>query len=92
MPQDAVERETVRETVRTFILEEFLPGEDPDLLTDTTSLIRGGILDSISSTRLISHLEDTFGVQFSQKEVRVENLDNIESIVGLVGAKLNTHP
>ena len=92
MPQDAVERETVRETVRTFILKEFLPGEDPDLLTDTTSLIRGGILDSISSTRLISHLEDTFGVQFSQKEVRVENLDNIESIVGLVGAKLNTHP
>jgi len=32
--------------VKDFVLKEFLPGEDPNELTDSTPLITGGVLDS----------------------------------------------
>ena len=40
-----------KQQIKDFIMAEFLPGESPDELTDTTPLISGGILDSIA-TRL----------------------------------------
>ncbi len=39
----------VEQRVKGFVLEEFLPGEDADNLTDTTPLITSGILDSIAT-------------------------------------------
>ena len=36
-----------------FIMKEFLPGEDPDELGHSTPLLSGGILDSISTVKLI---------------------------------------
>ena len=52
----------IREAVHAYILRHFLPGEDPDELTDQTPLITGGILDSIRTLKLVVFLEDTFGV------------------------------
>ena len=39
----------IRHTIHAYILNEFLPGEDPDELTVDTALITGGVLDSIST-------------------------------------------
>jgi len=39
------------ETVRKFILAEFLPGEDPSRLTPTTPLMSSGVLDSIATLK-----------------------------------------
>jgi len=36
-----------------YILKEFLPGEDPNELTDATPLVTGGILDSLATLKLI---------------------------------------
>ena len=48
----------VKQTVRKFILSEFLPGEDPNELADSTPLISGGILDSIATLKLVAFLEE----------------------------------
>ena len=32
----------IKETIKAYILEEFLPGQDPAELTDSTPLITGG--------------------------------------------------
>jgi len=42
-------------------LSAFLPGESPDELNDETPLITGGILDSISTLKLVVFLEEQFG-------------------------------
>jgi acyl carrier protein len=73
--------------VKAFIMEEFLPGESPDELTETTPLISGGILDSIATLKLVLFMEETFGVSFEPHEVDRENLDDLKSIVRLLQSK-----
>lgn len=73
--------------IKNFIMEEFLPGEDPDELTETTPLISGGILDSIATLKLVMFVEEQYGVNFEPHEVDKENLDDLVSIVRLIRAK-----
>jgi acyl carrier protein len=75
------------QAIKTFIMREFLPGEDPDELTETTPLISGGILDSIATLKLVMFVEEQYGVSFEPHEVDKENLDNLVSIVRLLRSK-----
>ena len=77
----------IRETVHAYILNEFLPGEDPSELTDETPLLTGGILDSISTLKLVSFLEDEFGVIVEAHEAGVENLDSVGLIARMIREK-----
>jgi acyl carrier protein len=77
----------VKESVRRFLLDEFLPGEDPASLGDATPLITGGILDSIATLKLVSFLESRFGVGFDAYELSPDHLDTIAQIVRTVEAK-----
>jgi hypothetical protein len=45
-------------------MSEFLPGEDPNELTDSTPLISGGILDSIATLKLVMFMEERFKRHF----------------------------
>jgi len=73
--------------VKQFIMREFLPGENPDELTDTTPLITGGILDSLATIKLIAFLEDTFRVTFKAHEADADHLNTLSDIVTLVDSK-----
>lgn len=74
-------------TIKNFIMEEFLPGEDPDELTETTPLISGGILDSIATLKLVMFMEERFKVSFAPHEVDKENLDDLNRITRLLQSK-----
>ena len=52
-----VQTSDIQATVKQYILKEFLPGENPDELNESTPLITGGILDSISTVQLVAFLE-----------------------------------
>ena len=41
--------DAIKSTLESYILKEFLPGDDRDELTDETPLITGGILDSLAT-------------------------------------------
>ena len=75
-------------TVKDYILKQFLPGQDPDELTDSTPLITGGILDSVGVITLVAFLEEQFGIEVEAHEMDVGHLGTIESINELVGGKL----
>ncbi len=77
----------IRQAVHSYILHQFLPGEDPEELTDQTPLITGGILDSIRTLKLVVFLEDTFGVTVEAHEAGVENLDSVGQITRLIAGK-----
>ena len=79
--------DTIKQDLKDFIMSEFLPGESPDDLTDSTPLISGGVLDSIATLKLVMHVEDTYGVGFEPHEVDKENLDTLSSITRLLVAK-----
>jgi acyl carrier protein len=79
---------SMREIVRGFILENFLPGEDPKNLTDDTELKESGILDSMSTLKLVTFLEERFAVEFEAEDLEAGNLASIENIERLVQSKL----
>jgi acyl carrier protein len=82
-----LESDHIRNAVQEYLLGEFLPGEDPAMLTNSTPLITGGILDSISTVKLVSFLEERFHVRFEAHEVSVDYLDTIDQIVETIKQK-----
>ena len=79
--------ESIIAKVKEYILQEFLPGESPEALTETTPLVTGGILDSLATLKLVSFLEDQYGISLEAHEVDVEHLGTIESVAQLVTDK-----
>lgn len=77
----------IRLAVHGYILREFLPGEDASELTEETPLISGGVLDSISTLKLVAFIEDHFDVTVEAHEAGVDNLDSIELIARLITDK-----
>ena len=79
--------QSVKQAVKEYILKTFLPGEDPNQLTDDLPLISGGILDSIATLKLVMHLEETYGITLEAHEADREHLDTLDQITQLVAAK-----
>ena len=78
----------VTEIIKGYILKEFLPGEHPEALTDSTPLITGGILDSLATIKLVAFLEERFKVKIEAHETMVDYLDTVSDIVQLVNSKM----
>ena len=76
----------VREQIKKYILQEFLPGEDASNLADDTPLSSSGILDSVSTLKLVTYVEQTFGIAVEAHEA-ASDFDRIEDIAALVEKK-----
>jgi len=83
-----VTREEIKEMIKGYILEEFLPGENPAELTESTPLITGGILDSLATIKLVAFIEEQFQIELQAHETMVEYLNTISDIAGLIHSKL----
>jgi len=79
--------EEIKVTVKDYILTEFLPGENPDSLDDTTPLITGQVLDSIATVRLIAFLEERYRLRIEPDEMNADFLDFLPDIASLVAAR-----
>jgi acyl carrier protein len=79
--------ENANEEIRQYILSEFLPGEKASNLRDNTPLRTSGILDSVATLRLVSFIEERFGIEVEAHEAGVDNFDRIDSIVSFIKTK-----
>jgi len=79
--------EDIKTTIKTFILNEYLPGEDPVALTDATPLMTTGILDSIAVLKVVTFLENQFDIVLQPHEAVVENLNTLSDMARLVISK-----
>jgi acyl carrier protein len=77
----------IHDTVKNFILDQFLPGEDPNELADDTPLMTTGILDSLATLKLVTFLEEKFDIAVEAHEADAENLNTIQLITDLVARK-----
>ncbi len=77
----------IESEIKSYILESFLPNVNPEELTAATPLIAGGILDSVATIRLVTFLDERFGIEIQAHEVNAENLDSLTSIAALVRRK-----
>jgi len=77
-------------TVKNFILQEFLPGENPDELTASVPLMSSGILDSIATLKLVTFLEEQFKIELQPYETDETHMGTIADICELVESKLGS--
>ena len=78
--------QVIKDQVRDFILQNFLPGEDPSNLQDDTPLRESGILDSVSTLKLVSFIEESYGITLEPHEASTE-IGRIDDIAELVQRK-----
>lgn len=77
----------INAALKTYILDEFLPGEDPAGLTNSTPLMTTGILDSIAVLKVVTFLEEKFGISIEPHEAVVDNLNTLSDMTRLVMSK-----
>ena len=77
----------VREDIRKYIVETFTKDSD-NPIQDNTPLISGGIIDSISTLKMVEFLEGKFNIEFEPHDVDRDNLDTIELITQFVISKM----
>jgi acyl carrier protein len=69
-------------------LREFLPGQSPTAIDNSTRLLKSSVLDSLSAVKLVSFLEERYGIEILPHEMDPSHLDTLPAIAELVQAKL----
>ncbi len=77
--------------IKQFIIENFLFG-NADGLSDDTSFLEEGILDSTGVLELITFLEEEYEIQVDDEELIPENLDSINNVTAFLRKKTQNIP
>jgi acyl carrier protein len=75
-------------TIRNFISENFLFGDDVQL-DDDTSFLEAGIIDSTGVLELISFVEETYNIKVDDEEIIPENFDSLKNVSDYLEQKIN---
>lgn len=75
--------------IEQFILEDLLLGMRKEPIAPDESLVSSGILDSLALLRLITFIEERFGVTIEDHEVVQENFETIARMETFIAQK---HP
>lgn len=78
----------MHEKIKTYIVGNFLFGDDKGL-EDSTSFLDSGIIDSTGILELISFLEESFALTIHDDELIPENLDSINNLIKFISTKLS---
>lgn len=77
----------ISETIRAFIVDSYLFGEEHGL-TDDCSFLEEGLIDSTGIMQLVSFIEEKYAIVVSDEELTPENLDSINRVAAFVEGKL----
>ena len=78
-----MEAQGVRETLKKYIEETIISDSEVNLEFDTP-LLDWGILNSLSTTKLVGFVRDHFGVEVPPGEMVGENFRDLTAISGLI--------
>lgn len=85
-PETAMSTATtdVRRSVRHYILENLMFSSDEGELSDASSLLDRGIIDSTGVLEVVLFLEESFGLRVKASEMLPQNFDSVDAIVAYV--------
>jgi acyl carrier protein len=78
-----------RTKIEKFIIDELLTGNRAVKIDPDESLIQTGILDSLSLLRMVSFIEEEFGIVVEDDELNLDNLESFNKIINLIERKTN---
>lgn len=75
--------EKIKKIVKEFIIENFLFGNEGEL-TEATSFLDEGIIDSTGVLELVTFIEEKFAIAIDDDELIPENLDTIGRVAAFI--------
>ena len=79
----------IKEIVTKYLNEELLIESEDVIESDDMALLSSGVIDSLTTLKLVDFVEEKFLIEFEAHEVTKENLDTIKKIEAFVTDKMN---
>jgi len=76
--------DNLKQAILDYIRREYLEDDDDRELTEDTTLITGGIVDSFSMVSLKRFVEKKYATQIPDAEATPQAFDTVKSIAALV--------
>jgi acyl carrier protein len=80
--------ESVRNAIRSFMMESAQTKGITTSFTDSESLVKNQVMDSLDFFRLVAFLEDSLSVVVQDRDILVENFESIDAIDRYVVSRL----
>ncbi len=77
-------REQRRQDLLHFLRSIQKAGLPVETLKDTDRLVASGLIDSLAILQIVSHLESTYGIDFSIRGVSPEELGSVGGILDVI--------
>ena len=81
--------EQITQSIRKFLFENYLFGYNENELSNNTSFLEFGVLDSMGIFELIGFIENEFDIEISYSEILPENLDSVNCVSSFIYKKMN---
>jgi acyl carrier protein len=73
-------------SIKNFIRTELIYDDEKDF-DENTNLIERGIVDSMSLVRLISFIEENYGIQVQDEDIVPENFSSLKKISSFIAER-----
>lgn len=77
---------SLQEDIRSFIVENFLFGEEAGL-SDDSSFVKEGIVDSTGILQLVSFIQEQYQIEVEDEDLTPENLDSVCRVTSFIQGK-----
>ena len=80
----------IEQTIKNFLIENFIFDENPDQLKNDQSFLESGIIDSTGMLELVSFIEEHYDIKMEDEELIPDNLDSVNNVFKFINKKLNS--
>jgi len=77
----------IKDTIREFVVNNFLLGSVSHVLNDDDSFLEQGIIDSTGILELVSFAQESFGIKIEDAELVPDNLDSLNNLEAFITKK-----
>jgi acyl carrier protein len=79
--------EQIKQSVKSYILENVLYGAGEDALSYEDSFLEKGLIDSTGIMEIVIFIEEEYGFSIYDEELIPENLDSINNLSRFINRK-----
>ncbi|MER5562510.1 acyl carrier protein [Streptomyces sp. NPDC001571] len=72
------------DTIKNFVVNEFLPGTAADELSADHDLLNDGVIDSLGVLKLIAWVEDRFEIAIGDTDLNPDNFRSVAAIEAFI--------
>lgn len=85
--RNGMTEEQIADQLYAWIKEAFEIDDDPEYTKDV-HLFDFGFVDSLDSTEIVNYVEETFGIEITQKDIVMYPMNTVNEIAAVVATKV----